>query len=480
MFKKILFILFPVLIQAQLISVKSLPVVTGDQFFIFPSQNITMGGINIAVDDPWQDPFINPAKGAHIDRTYLFVQPTFYTIEKNLGGARTFPVSVFTRYKDWFAVFSGSFQQLEAANTSNNTFFTSQPFGPADRYADNKYAYAAVGLKLPAKGFSVGGSVFWADINAIGGVDLLYNNSVKIQQDGEIREFRGGLYYRDETSSFEAVGLYNNFDMLHQVSYWEWPPLEDGMQLRVDENPDHTNTYGIHLKYREKFDENGPSIGAMFTYNWKTHPKIPNYEIMNIPRDPGNTWAYNFGIGVGKESENLIMGLDFIFEPLWSNTWAKAAEEIDLGDGRKILPGQRTIENNFTFNNFIISAGLSRVFSIYELSAGLSVYSRSYTLDQYDNIQQSVRSQEESWTEKTLSWGVLLHFNRFDLKYSGRAISGSGIPSVQSNMIWFDSNLKMEAGDFIAAPSGKLDIKERVSYTNQFLIQVPLSFGLTE
>ena len=52
----------PSLVSAQFISVKSVPVATGDQFLLFPSQNMGMGGINIAVDDPLLDPFTKPSK----------------------------------------------------------------------------------------------------------------------------------------------------------------------------------------------------------------------------------------------------------------------------------------------------------------------------------------------------------------------------------------------------------------------------------
>ena len=31
------------------------------------------------------------------------------------------------------------------------------------------------------------------------------------------------------------------------------------------------------------------------------HPKIPNYEIMNIPRDPGTSWSYNLGVGIARD-----------------------------------------------------------------------------------------------------------------------------------------------------------------------------------
>jgi len=473
---KLLFL--PLILSAQFISIKSLPVVTGDQFLIYPSQNIAMGNVNIALDDPWLDSFINPAKGSRISGTTLFIQPTFYTISDNLGGARTFPGTLFLKKEDWFATLSASFQQLEAANLNNPNQFTFNESGLTDRYSTNRYAFISLGKKLPFEGFSVGGSLFWTDLNAVGGVDLLYNQSTSIVQNGDIYEFRAGLLYEDHYSSFEVLGLYNRYEMLHEVTYQDffWDNSINSLvdDSRIEMNLDHTDTYGAHIAYKEKLEKEGPQIGALATVNWKTHPKIPNYEIMNIPRDPGNTWAYNFGVGIGIENEQTRFGLDFIFEPVWSNTWANAEEEIDLGGGRKILPGEKTIENNFTFNNWIARIGVNKIYKSYDFSGGLEINSRRYNLDQFDYELQSKRSQEEDWTEYIWSWGIGLHFSRFNLKYNGRIITGAGIPSINRGWVSFD-NTRLAASDIIAAPAGSLQTDFQTVYTHQFIIQIPLS-----
>ena len=59
-------LLTPALAQAQVIPIKTVPLAAGDQFRIFPSQNLGMGRVSIAVDDPLLDPFVNPAKGSRL------------------------------------------------------------------------------------------------------------------------------------------------------------------------------------------------------------------------------------------------------------------------------------------------------------------------------------------------------------------------------------------------------------------------------
>src|SRR3712207_9208274 len=47
---------------AQLISIKTVPVAEGDQFGFFPSANLGMAGLSIALNDTLLDPFGNPAR----------------------------------------------------------------------------------------------------------------------------------------------------------------------------------------------------------------------------------------------------------------------------------------------------------------------------------------------------------------------------------------------------------------------------------
>src|SRR3970282_1491885 len=46
-------------LAAQLIPVRSVPVAAGDQFLIYPSRNLAMGGVSVALRDPLLDPFVN-------------------------------------------------------------------------------------------------------------------------------------------------------------------------------------------------------------------------------------------------------------------------------------------------------------------------------------------------------------------------------------------------------------------------------------
>ena len=85
--------LFPSRVTSQLIGIKSVPVTTGDQFLIYPSTNLALGGVSIAMNDLLLDPFSNPAKGARLGETLIVGSPTFYLISDRNGAGRTIPVT---------------------------------------------------------------------------------------------------------------------------------------------------------------------------------------------------------------------------------------------------------------------------------------------------------------------------------------------------------------------------------------------------
>src|SRR5205085_12327021 len=106
---------------------------------------------------------------------------------------------------------------------------------------------------------------------------------------------------------------------------------------------------GVRLAHR--LDRNG---------NLMSHPKIPNYEIMSIPRDPGHSHAYQVGIGVARTNGPATFGLDAVYEPIWSETYAAAAAPTETAAGDTIPLGGKTIENRFRFSNALFRMGVGR------------------------------------------------------------------------------------------------------------------------
>ena len=467
--------------SAQMINLKTVPVASGDQFLVYPSSNLSMGGVSIALEDPWLDPFVNPARGTRQQGVALFGSPTFYNITNDNGGARTLPFAIIYGDESWFGAMSLTMQELRAPDED---FVVRQPSSiPQPRQANllsegsatNKYFYGMLGKKLEGTTMSVAGSLSLADLNAVDGVEHLYALSQGIDQFGHVLDLRVGLLNElPGNRTVEAMLLHNRFRMTHDVTYIDFIWESNTSETRLERNLDRTDTWGLHLQYSQPLTETGWRIGGIATANYKSHPKIPNYEIMNIPRDPGHSWAYNLGVGVSREHEQARFGVDLIYEPINSNTWAETPVELELSDGGTIPAGGRTVDNEFDFSNALMRFGLSRDGQRGGLSLGLQVRSIDYKLRQIDYVEGTRRRQREHWLEWTPTWGGVIRFPEFEIRYSGRATLGTGRPGVA----WTGSRAAMmdqaAAADIILAPSGPLALQDATVVTHQVSVAIPI------
>ena len=88
--------------RAQLIPIKTIPIAQGDQFQIFPSNNLGLGGVSIALADSIGDPFANPATTARLQASRFFTTPTVYGISGHAGGGRSLPFAMLARRASWY------------------------------------------------------------------------------------------------------------------------------------------------------------------------------------------------------------------------------------------------------------------------------------------------------------------------------------------------------------------------------------------
>ena len=475
----------PAALPAQLISLKTVPVAAGDQFLIFPSERLAMGGASIALDDAWLDPFVNPARGAGIGEAQLFSSPTFYSVSNRAGTARTLPLGAAFGSSGWFGGVYAALQNLKRGDQ----FFAVPVFEIVDvptfntlasRSATNKYTNLMVGRTV-ATDLSVGVSAFLADLSGIDGVEHLYARASGIAQRGDMVDLRVGLHKQFAGErQFEAVVLHHRFNMTHDVGYvdwvlvdsltWEWEP-----QSRVETNRDQSRTWGLHLGYDQPVGEEGWRVGGILTVNRKTHPKIPNYEIMNIPRDPGHSNAFNLGIGLAKQTERTTFGLDIIYEPASSETWAEADGPVETVTGAIIPDGGKTVENSFDFSNAFVNIGVAHDADRVSVQLGLRVRAYDFHLDQWDRVENVFRRQDEDWMEWVPSWGLSVRFTDLELRYLGRVTTGTGRPGVA----WTGGALdrlaaESAANDVLLAPSGPLTLQDATVVTHQISLSIPI------
>jgi hypothetical protein len=470
-------------VTAQLVSLKTVPVAAGDQFFLFPSQNAGMGGVSIALDDPMLDPFVNPAKGGYVRESQVFAAPTYYNVSGNAGSAGTLSVGTLFGGR----VFGGGMVSLQQINRGDQFFgpvFFRDSWLPPDalrlKSATNKYGTVLLGAKLPGD-VTIGASAFFADLNAVDGVEHLYAMASSIEQSGSMQDVRLGAT-KEFTGGrrLEVLGLYHRFDAEHLVTYVDWVVVDSinwqwEQQVREETNLDVTDTWGMHVAYRQPLGRQGWQVGGILTGNWKSHPKIPNYEIMNIPRDPGNSTAFDIGVGLAKVAGPTTFGIDIVYEPATSDTWAEAAEPVPTADGDTIPVGAKTVENEFSFSNAFVNVGVSHQVGPAAFQLGLGIRAYDYHLDQWDHVADEFRRQDEQWMEWVPSWGARVKLGELELRYLGRVTTGTGRPGIAwDGVVAGRAEDFALANDVLIAPSGPLTLQDVTVLTHQVSVSIPI------
>src|SRR5205823_5952973 len=128
----------------------------------------------------------------------FFGSPTLYSVLHDAGAGRTLPLGVFSAAGSWHGGLALALQQVDASHLGSSSVNTPvafhtvfrltgqlapsvQDLSPGPRSHGNALAFVMIGTTLPASGLSVGGSVRWAKLRAVDGVDLLYPGSTSVR-----------------------------------------------------------------------------------------------------------------------------------------------------------------------------------------------------------------------------------------------------------------------------------------------------------
>ncbi|HEX2722425.1 MAG TPA: hypothetical protein VHM24_05870, partial [Gemmatimonadaceae bacterium] len=255
--------------SSQVVTPKTVPVLQGGQFDLYPSARAGMGGATIAVDDTLLDPFVNPAKVTRTGAATVFVSPFIHSISGDRGGGRSIPAGLAGSWGAWSATGMFTFQQLDRAGPAWN-------LSTSDRSAFNQYLSGSIGRPLNSR-TSIGLGVQLASLDAIDGVDLLYAGSDRIEQSGSLADVRLGV--TRETGAdrhFELLLVNSRTDMRHDVRFttFRWDPVQRRtiQDQREERNEDQTNIWGLHTEYSRPVGTAGWHAGWLATVNRLSHP----------------------------------------------------------------------------------------------------------------------------------------------------------------------------------------------------------------
>ncbi len=436
--------------KAQLIAVKTVPIADGEQFSFFPSANLGMGGVSLAIRDSIHDLFVNPAKGGmrgpagRSGRSYFFGAPTFFSVSSRAGSGSTFPAGVVARSGSSFAAAAIAIQSV----TDGRRAFAPGGFSVlqdgsgetgTNESHTNRYGFVLLGHTFGASKLSVGASALWSALGAIDGVNLLYTSSRSVRQSGGGADLRLGVLKEwNGGHSFEALLLRRHANMSNDVTYVDlfWDPIRRQTieRPRLEYDGERTRTSGIHLGYQRALADSAWRIGAIITANRVNHLNTPQYEIASVPSDRGRSSAMNLGLGLARTQGGATLGIDAIYEPIWSRLSVVADSETT--PGTSIRTGETAVDNRLRFSNALLRVGLSQDLDLesqttsLRLQLGMQARSVYYTVDQRDLVSGSTRKGGDDWMEWTRSWGVVLRRPAFEVRYAGRLTSGAGRPGV--------------------------------------------------
>ena len=479
---------------AQSIPIHTVPLVPADQFDIFPSDALAMGEVSIALPDTLHDPLVNPAKGARLRVARLFSSPTIYGVSHDAGSGRTLPMGVFTPGAAWYGGLALAVQQVDASQPSSSFFNPPSPLagglgsttpdlGPGPLSHGNTLGFAMIGRNLRESGLSVGASVRWAKLRAVDGVDLLYPGSTRVDQSGATVAARLGVLKEwAGDRSFEAVVLHDRFKMTHDVTFvdafWDPGAQQFFQRSRLEHNRDFTKQWGLQVKYERPLTASGWRIGWLATANRTSQPNTPSSDLLNIPQDPGRAAAYELGVGVSRILGPSAFGIDVVYQPIWSSTWAVAETPTATSRGDSIPVGGRTVDNGFHFSNGLFRMGVSREVALGPLTKtaalqlGLVVRAVHYALAQQDHIEAVTRRLVESWVEWTPTWGLSLRFPDLELRYRGRVTHGTDrLVATPDRIIAFADQRSV---GFFPPPGASPTLDGVHVVTHQFSVSLPL------
>ena len=455
---------------SQGIAVKTVPLLSTDQFSLIPSFRDDMGGTTIAIRDGLQDLFINPGNlddhllsqwfvnprlshwhyGQETSTRYSGQWPSYY-MEQNSSKSSIFtlPFGLFLRTKN---LYTGAMVGMQALSVDS--------WQSAHFKASNYPCTWFGGLYVPAYKMSIGIGIDYVRIRGVDGVYLLYPNATHLSQKGSAKQFRMGVS--------GTLANEDHWSLLGSRYIFKILQTEQNVV-----NKDENNGWLIQANYLKKIS--APlTLGILITADWRYHPKIPEYPLAGIPRDPGNTQALNFGLGLKWQNETTLFGLDMIYEPIDVKTWADAATELTRWDGLIYHAGAVIMRNDYRFANRLIRAGVQIKPTIWlSLATGAQVKFYEYDYYQNDFVNQVERTgkPQRQWSEATWSGGIKIHTGRYDLTYSLRMQTGTGLLERQWLWRWFgleDSAMNFAKADFLIPPTVTLNVTP-VTYYTQWL-----------
>ncbi len=438
----LLVLIVPVLMAGQALPVKTIPLLTMEQFIMTPSYRVGMGGVSIAVDDELGDAFANPARMPALDKNLYFLAPRYNGWTLSQLPRLFFPVlepianmEGGFRSSSLVAIPAGVLKQSgPEAGLKSAVALSVAPewlryddggtlFGSGLHFNALNLPFMALAAgKVPWTDFFIGCGLSGVLVKGVDGVGMLYPGALSLEQSGYVLNSRVGLYRHGRRGGqLDMLVAGHSFGVQHKAKY-----DDGGSASNKDTN------YG--LKAAAAYDRplgGGYRAGMAMEWSWRYHPKIPDYPLSGVPRDPGITRALDMGLGLSWLDDETLMAIDAIFERVDGRTWVAAETSTERDDGSNIPRGEPVLWNNYLFTNGLLRLGVEtrlREDLRVQLGSQIRTYRVDYTRkDEITGDSLFVKRQGQ-WAELVLTGGAVLTREPWEWIYSLQVVNGNGIP----------------------------------------------------
>ncbi len=416
-------------LTGQIFPPKTVPSPQGEQFLLLPTSNRGMGGLPIALDDPLGDPFDNPAvRGKEPLR--VFLTPAAYGDSRGTMGGYSFPLSLVLSGSSWFGTLAAAVQSLE--DDPREVF--SVPSGlkeglEREKNGRNRYILASIGRQL-GPGTSIGLKLAYADLGILDGERRLYPSALSVSQTGRARTVTLGAQQRFRERHTVRVTVSNShLAMSDEVTGWRRLPSDiPGAELLppelwIREEGSRSDIWEGTVRYSVQIPDRSVRFGAMASVWARDQSRVPKYDWVHVPRDPGTSTMGELGVGVETVGRPMRLAMEIAVAPGTGHTLLLSDSTIMGGDGTTIQPGDPILNNDFRFRNWRAGVGAEVPFRKGGFQVGLGLHRYSFRLKQRDLVWEQDRDADVSWTELVPSIGGWVEIGRVEVGYSLRLVN---------------------------------------------------------
>jgi hypothetical protein len=468
--------------HGQMIQVRTYPILSQDSFTDLPSENRSMGRMHTALRDSLGEGFSNPAMLGRGKANYLFALPQIGFWKKSeriesRNGATVIVDEASDRAANMSVPVGGVMKcsgfavaavaGLEELSSSHMTVRSGESAHDERVHGSNYPFHLGASWEIPGTDVVIGASGTYVSVHGIDGIQFLYPSPSGASVSGSTYDMRLGAAATIGAGELSAVTGHEVAKDLQTILH---------AHAESEYHQEISDTWFAQAGYRIAVNDQ-LGLGFEATGNWRRHPEFVDYPVVGSPQKAGTTQAYNFSAGMNWRSGQTTFALEYVLEPIRSNTsvlsvrnWLRTINDTIL------RVGELEQQNKFTFLNHVVRGGVKlepAPWLAVRLGTEVRFNSLAYENVNYVDNNNTTMSPANAWTEVSFSGGLDATFGRLRLIYEGEVLTGRGLID-RGFSPWLNDANVLKGADFLLVPTAGVTVSPVPVFTNRFTIMYAL------